>query len=72
MKELRSAARDILTCCGLSLLGLPGDNLGDKHTEMCADDKGPAQEVSECNDSSTGTSSRGHLCSSLAKHLAGF
>lgn len=49
-KELRAAARDVLTGCGLSLLGLPGD----KHTEMRADGKGPAQEVSEWNDGPNG------------------
>lgn len=54
MKELRAAARDVLTCCGLSLLGPPGDNVGDEHTEMCADGKGPAQEVSEWNDGPNG------------------
>lgn len=53
-KELRAAARDVLTCCGLSLLGLPGDKVGDKHTEMRADGKGPAQEVSEWNDDPKG------------------
>lgn len=54
MKELRAAARDVLACCGLSLLGPPGDNVGDEHTEMCADGKGPAQEVSEWNDGPNG------------------